>query len=146
MKNLVYLGLAGLLLTACGKSTPEPEAKTSSLLADCKVVASDPEAKDSFDDAGIDANGFCDCMVKVVEAAPEPNKAQMTLTLSKVAAGMTESGEGAEEVVGAMMGDIMLAGEEDAEGQDLSAGIRLVGSAIDDITNSYEDTGTCPAS
>jgi hypothetical protein len=69
----------------------------------------------------------------------------MKVTLSRVTTAMEENGQGAEDVVGNMMGSLMMAAEEDTEAQDLTAGISLIGDAINDIGNSYEDGNSCPA-
>lgn len=145
MKSAFYLGAAALLLSACGGADDEPATKTSELRADCDILASDPEAQETFDETGITADTFCGCFEKVVASRTETEQAQMKLTLSRVTTAMEENGQGAEDVVGNMMGSLMMAAEEDTEAQDLTAGISLIGDAINDIGNSYEDGNSCPA-
>lgn len=148
MRFTMMAAAAALALAACGGNEGENEgAQTASPLgADCAILASDPEAQENFEKMGIDGAQFCDCFIKVVESKSETQQAQMTSTLERVTDGMEETGEGAEEIVGNLMGEIMGSLEASTEAQDLSAGIRLIGDAIDDIGNSYEASGSCPVS
>ncbi|MEQ9316112.1 MAG: hypothetical protein RLN72_09670 [Henriciella sp.] len=148
MKQITLAALAALALAACGGNETGDEATqtASPLPDDCVILASDPEAQENFEEMGIDGTQFCDCFVKVVGSKSESQQAQMISTLERVTDGMEETGEGAEEVVGSLMGEIMGATEASTEAQDLSAGIRLIGDAIDDIGNSFEASGSCPVS
>lgn len=162
--QIISAAIAGLALTACGGNDTETEpadtdateevvveetetievSGTAELEADCLILASDPEAQESFVDMGTDTEGFCECFVDVIDNSPEEERAQMLTTLAEVTDGMEASGEGAEEVVGRMMSDAMMNMESEAS-QGTTAGIRMIGDVIDRIDNSMEDTGTCPA-
>lgn len=162
--QIISAAMAGLALTACGGNDAETEpadtdvteevvveetetievSGTAELEADCLILASDPEAQESFVDMGTDTEGFCECFVDVIDNSPEEERAQMLTTLAEVTDGMEASGEGAEEVVGRMMSDAMMNMESEAS-QGTTAGIRMIGGVIDRIDNSMEDTGTCPA-
>ncbi|MEM5515351.1 hypothetical protein WNY37_00205 [Henriciella sp. AS95] len=146
MKSVIYLGAAALFLSACGGAGDDAETGADTQVTaertDCEVVASDPEAQETFDQIGITADTFCDCMGKVIASKPEMEQAQITMTLSKVAEGMRETGEGAEDVVG----ELMMADEQDTAGEDFAKGVNLVGQTIDEISGSYEDDQTCPVS
>lgn len=133
------LAISGLMLAACGGAGGD-----SALQADCKILAGDPEALENFEEMGTDAEGFCDCFIKVVNAKPETEQAQMKSALERVTDGMEETGQGAEDVVGPMMREIMLESSQAGEESDLGAGIRLIGQAIDEIGEGFEDGGSCP--
>lgn len=134
------LALSGLVLAACGGAGGD-----SAVQADCKILAADPEALENFGEMGTDAKGFCDCFVKVVASKPEEDQTKMKVALEKVTDGMEESGEGAEEVVGELIrGGMMSPGSEEVD--NLLQGINLIGQAIDDIGNGFEDNGSCPVS
>ena len=165
--QIISAAIAGLALTACGGSdtdtdpaemdateevvveeveeTETPAASgTAELEADCLILASDPEAQESFVDMGTDTEGFCECFVDVIDNSPEEERAQMLITLEEVTDGMEASGEGAEDVVSRMMSAAMTNAEGEAA-QGTMAGVRMIGDVIDRIDNSMEDTGTCPA-
>ncbi len=139
MKPLVFLVLSGLTLAACNSAG-------GPLAQDCAVLATDPEAQENFVEMGTDADGFCDCVIKYVDAKPETEQRQIRLTMERVADGMEESGEGAEEVVGRLVREIMLSQTSGEDKSDLEAGISLVGELIDDIDDGFVDTGSCPVS
>ena len=140
MKAVLIFGVAMLALTAC--DTTEA-SKTDALRADCDVLATDPEGQDEFADMGTDGAGFCDCLVKYVEAKPAEDQVKMKLVMDRVADGMEETGEGAEEVVGGLMRDVAL---DEENGANIADGIALVGQAIDDIGEGFDETGACPVS
>lgn len=139
-KTFASIAVSGLVLAACGGG-----GGNSALQADCKILAADPEAMENFEEMGTDAAGFCDCFIKVVNAKPDTEQAQMKSALERVTDGMEETGQGAEEVVGPMMREIMLESSQAGEESDLGAGIRLIGQAIDEIGEGFEDGGSCPA-
>ena len=164
--QILSAAVAGLALAACGGGETDPveSAETAdetvieaaeeaqeaevddvaALEADCLILASDPEAQESFVDMGTDTEGFCGCFVEVIDNSPEDERAQMLTTLAEVTDGMEASGEGAEEVVGRMISDAMMNMESEAS-QGTTAGIRMIGDVIDRIDNSMENSGTCPA-
>lgn len=152
MRLAIMTGCAALLLAACGGQSGEgtdegsTNVASSSLTADCAVLTSDPEAQENFDEIGITADQFCDCFIEVVEGKTELQQTQITTALERVTDGMEEGETGAEEVVSGLMREIMTATEESEDAQNLSAGISLIGQAIDDIGNSYEAGNGCPAS
>lgn len=139
MKPLAFLAIAGLTLAACTNAS-------SPLAEDCIILAADPEAQENFVEMGTDTDGFCDCVIKYVDDQPETEQRQMRLTMERVADGMEASGEGAEEVVGRLVREIMMSQATQEDKSDLEAGISLVGEMIDDIDNGFEDTGACPVS
>ena len=164
--QILSAAVAGLALAACGGGEIDPveSAETADeavveaaeeaqeaevddvaeLEADCLILASDPEAQESFVDMGTDTEGFCECFVDVIDNSPEEERAQMLITLEEVTDGMEASGEGAEDVVSRMMSAAMTNAEGEAA-QGTMAGVRMIGDVIDRIDNSMEDTGTCPA-
>ena len=164
--QILSAAIAGLALAACGGGETDPvdsaetpdetvieaaeeaqEAEVdevAELEADCLILASDPEAQESFVDMGTDTEGFCACFVDVIDNSPEEERAQMLITLEEVTDGMEASGEGAEDVVSRMMSAAMTDVEGEAA-QGTMAGVHMIGDVIDRIDNSMEDTGTCPA-
>lgn len=149
--QILSAAVASLALAACGGGDKDQAEKTSdtadasSLRAECDILATDPEAKESFVEMGTDEDGFCDCFVKVVEASPEDDQAQMRATLTEVTKGMKASGEGAEEVVSRIMQDAMMSPDSETS-EATEAGVRLISDVIDDVSNGFEDSGSCPAS
>lgn len=138
---------AGLLgLAACGGAgeTGETETSTSSLKEDCLVIAADPEGVDEIAEMGTDAEGFCSCLVQLVDTLPEEEATPARDVLAKVAAEVSETGGEVEEVVGSMMSEAM-ANPEGEGMQDVQAGVRTVGDLFDDIGDGFDDTGSCPA-
>jgi hypothetical protein len=140
MKNHIFsLAVASFALSACGAA----DGGSSALMSDCEILAGDPEAQKNFEEIGATADGFCDCFVKLVNAKPEDQQTQMKDALERVTDDMEESGEGAEEAVSRIMGESMgMADNEDA--QAVTGGISLIGEAIDDIGEGFEDNGSCP--
>lgn len=164
------VAIASLALAACGGADTEtetPSADTeiteeasveaevtpadddmamdaSELRADCDILASDPEAQENFVEMGTDADGFCNCFVQVVEAKPDEERTQILVTLTDVTDDMQATGEGAEEAVSRMMSAAMVDAESDAS-KEMMAGVMMIGDIIDDIDNSMEDGGSCPA-
>ena len=168
IRSITALAFTGLLVAACSQPEPteettaptppveeviEPEEEIevvepvetadSSLAGDCVVLASDPDAQSTFEEAGTDAEGFCACLVTYIDAQPDAEKAKMEMTLERVTDAMTATGKGSDAVVGEMMRDIMMGQDESSE--DLGEGISLVGQALDDVTSGFVDTGSCAA-
>jgi hypothetical protein len=145
--------VAALTLAGCGEKpadgnakTASPETVESSLDNRCAILASDPEAQENFAEMGTDADGFCDCMVKYIEAQSDTDQETMNIALVRVTDGMQAQNTGAEEVVSELMREIMLESAVAGDETDLGIGIRQVGQAIDEIGEGFEDTGTCPVS
>ncbi|MGB3626242.1 MAG: hypothetical protein WA989_10445, partial [Henriciella sp.] len=135
MRLTILAGCTAFALAACGgQDGPGEDTQLSTLDSDCEILTSDPEAQENFDEIGITADQFCDCFIQVVDEKGEAQQAQIRSTMERVTDGMEEDGSGAEEVVSGLMTEIMSATEQSQESQDLSAGIRLIGEAIDDIS------------
>lgn len=161
MKYALILSAAMLGLAACNSgSGPDgedtkadaPEEATTTetaeagFRADCLTIANDSEGQEQIAGMGTDADGFCDCAEKFIAAMPEDDQAQAKATMSAVADGMNESGAETETVVGQMMGEAMAKGDGDAEAQATINGVKLVGSMIDDISDTYDENGSCEVS
>lgn len=149
MKHALILSASLLALAACGGASDgggEAGGETAGTLrSDCLTIANDPEGLDEIAEMGTDAEGFCDCVEAYVADLNEDEQDSARTTMNQVAAGMNESGQGTEDVVGQMMSDAM-AQPDDEDAQATSAGIRLVGQMIDDIDEGFSDTRSCPAS
>lgn len=164
--QILSVAVAGLALAACSggdseaadsvagetaaentatETDTDPETEdVSSLRADCDILATDPEALESFAEIGTDADSFCACFVQVIEASPEEEREPMKATLEEVTDGMQASGEGAEDIVSRIMSETLM--NPDSETSQASQfGVRLIGGVIDDVSDSLEDTGSCPA-
>lgn len=142
MKSGFILPAALLALAACGGSGGGSD---TSLRDDCITVANDVEGLEEIQDIGTDPDGFCDCVVTYVAGMSEDKQTKVAATMSKVADGMDESGEKTEDVVMAMMSDAM-GNPDDPASQETQQGVRLIGEMFDDIGDSFEETGSCPAS
>lgn len=160
MKHALILSAALLGLAACNGSDPAPETpagtqaqdagdtpapQEADFRADCLVVANDVEGRDEIAGMGTDAEGFCACAEEFVAAMPEADQAKAKTTMNKVAAGMTETGQETEDVVSAMMAEAM-GMPDDPDAQATAEGVEIVGQMIDDIGNSFENTGSCTVS
>ncbi len=146
MKHALFLSAGFLALAACnGSGEDVGVGQADSLKADCIVIANDPEGVEEIASMGTDAEGFCSCVERVVDAMPEDDGASVKSIMSKVADGMQETGRGTEDVAGGMISDAM-ANPDDMDAQATQTGVRLVGGMFDDIADGFEETGNCPAS
>lgn len=152
MKRALILSATCLAFAACsgpdeageasGNDKPATETAGTSFENDCLVVANDAEGKEEIADKGTDPEGFCNCATQFLAEMPEDEQEKARATMSNVAAGMQETGEATETVVGQMMSDAMAKGE-DPEAQATAEGIRIVGRMIDNIGTSFDETGSC---
>lgn len=137
MRLLIMGAALALSVTACEAADPYADLK-----ADCDILVQDPDAEDNIADMGTDEAGFCACMVTLVAEADEADQALITTTLDRVTGEMAETGQGAEEIVGAIMKEARAA--PDAEGnQTTMDGINRVGRLIDEVGDAFRDGGVC---
>ncbi|MEL7232513.1 MAG: hypothetical protein AAGJ85_08390 [Pseudomonadota bacterium] len=133
----IFVGVAAAAtLTACGGTSPEAE-----LRAACDVVVADPEGQEAMADMNADADSFCTCLNTNVLALSEDDQAKVRATLKYVADKSQETGQGVEDVAGALIRDGMMA-PDDEELQAVIEGVPMVGEVFDEIEENFED-GTC---
>ncbi|WP_300375409.1 hypothetical protein [Henriciella sp.] len=156
MKRAFILSATCLAFAACGgpQDTSEPSADAeqagnstartaeTSFEDDCLVVANDVEGKQEITEMGTDPEGFCACAEEFLAEMPQSDQDNARTTMKNVAASMKESGDDTETVVGQMMAEAMAKGE-DPDAKATAEGIRIVGGMIDNIDDSFEETGSC---
>jgi len=125
---------AGLVLTACGGG------KLGSLKADCKTVVADPEAAEAFEENGLTADSFCDCMVTTVSNQSETIQTKVLNGMATVAKGMKESGTGADDVVDTLR-DAGQSDDADAEVKALWKDVDFTGDMLGDLIEGMAENG-----
>lgn len=138
MRHLTFSAIAGLALTACSiaeAGSPERE--------NCKVLASDPAAQESFSERGLTTERFCDCVVAYIDGQPETGEAQMQLALEELTGEMVSSEVGAEEGIGTLMAKAEEMDEETA--RKLRGGIRMLGGMMNQFGEDFDAEDACPA-
>ena len=144
MKHIFLLTTGLVALAACNDTSGQDGKTESTLRADCIVVANDTEGQEEIAEIGTNADGFCDCVVTLTGAMPEEDAQSVETIMHKVAFDMQETGRGTEDVVGEMM-SVASANPGDMDAQATRSGIALVGDMFDDISDGFEETGSCPS-
>lgn len=130
------LAMAALTLTACGGTSPEAQ-----LRADCTVIVADVDGQKALMDMNADKASFCDCLNTNVLALAEAEQVKARATLTYVSETATETGQGIEDVAGALMGDAMMSRDSD-ERRAIVEGVPIVGEVFDKIEDDF-DAGVC---
>lgn len=136
MRAMKLAVVSGILLAGCSQENAQ-------LKADCEVIANDRQGQVAIADMGTDTEGFCNCVVELVNAHPAEDKELLLSTFAQVAAQVTETGEEVEDVASQLV-SVAMAAPDDAELQNQLTGIRKVGELIDEIGDGFSDTKACP--
>jgi len=136
MRLTAGIALAAITLAACGATSTEAQ-----LRADCAVIVADPEGKETLMNMNADEASFCACLNTNILALGEAEQAKARATLTYVSVKATETGQGVEDVAGALMRDAMMS-PDDAEIQAIVEGVPIVGEVFDKVEKDF-DAGTC---
>ena len=136
MRAMKLAVVSGILLAGCSQENAQ-------LKADCEVIANDRQGQVAIADMGTDTEGFCNCVIELVNARPAEDKALLQATFAQVAAQVSETGEAVEEVASQVV-SVANAAPDDEDLQTQLKGIRKVGELIDEIGDGFSDTKACP--
>ena len=141
MKYVLRIGLAGLILSACGGSV-DPEAK---LLTDCGTVMSRPDAVRFLESLDTNAGEICSCMAAHIATGSEQEQSQSFAAFSKIAAEAAVSDDEIDDIVDGLQ-EQAENNPDDAALQTINAGIDLTDDYFDSIGDGFSSNGTCPIS
>ena len=137
---LLAVGLAGLIIAACGQSNEEKRT----IYADCITVISDADLQGELGRASTTPDAACTCVQAELEDDGD-DREQVAYLLGRIANQMEETGAGAEDAMGRLIGDAMLK-QGDGDGPTVASALPVFNEVFEETLDAMaENEGVCPA-